>query len=133
MNFELIYPKAELVAKLLKRGYDLNDPSVLDGSHFATQDDAVDDFLQIAFDKIYELVRMYRGNHWTKAFFEDMQHDDLTGEALQYQTILKEAIVEQAVFIYVNGDKEALSDSKDERTEYSPIAIKKLWNYIIKG
>ena len=133
MNYKLIYDRDSFVEKMQDRGYDLTDPSVLDHSHFETQEDAIDDFLQIAFDKIYELVREYRGNHWTKKFMEDMQHDDLTGDALEYQTTLKEAIVEQAVFIWDNGDKEASSDSKDERLVYSPIAVKKLWGLVIRG
>ena len=132
MNYKLIYDRDSFVEKMQDRGYDLTDPSVLDSSHFQTQEEAIDDFLQIAFDKIYELVREYRGNHWTKKFMEDMQHDDLTGDALEYQTTLKEAIVEQAVFIWDNGDKEA-SSNQDDRLVYSPIAVKKLWGLVIRG
>ena len=132
MDYKLIYDRDSFVARMQNRGYDLTDPSVLDCSHFQVQEEAIDDFLQIAFDKIYELIKEYRGKLWTKAFMADMQHDDLTGDALEYQEILKDAIVEQAVFIWDNGDKEA-SSNQDDRLVYSPIAVKKLWGTIIRG
>ena len=48
MNYKLIYDRDSFVERMRDRGYDLTDPSVLDCSHFQTQEEAIDDFLQIA-------------------------------------------------------------------------------------
>ena len=134
MDYKLIFSQTDFVEAMLKKGYDLRDNSVLNSSHFVSQDDAIDDFLQNSFDSIYELIRENRGNHWCELFFEDMQKDLSADEdALKYKVILKEALVEQTIFLWDNGDSDAVADNNEERSPYAPKAVKKLWGTILKG
>ena len=106
---------------------------VLDSTHFDNVEDAVDDFMQNSCKVVYNLIKDYRGREWTNAFFEDMKKTDLTGKALEYQEALHNAIIEQAIFTYDNGDSQATA-SNDERkdyTAYAPKAVKELWDLVL--
>ena len=116
-------------SELDKRGYQLDKDGVLATEHFLTVEDAVDDFMQNAFDIVQELVRNYRGRKWTDAFYEDMKKTDLTGKALKFQEALKEAIIQQAIYTYDNGDASA-SAYKGE-SHYAPKAVSVLWGLVI--
>lgn len=115
--------------ELDKRGYQLDKDGVLATEHFQTVEDAVDDFMQNSFDIVQELVRNYRGRKWTDAFYEDMKKTDLTGKALEFQEALKEAIIQQAIYTYDNGDASA-SAYKGE-SHYAPKAVSVLWGLVI--
>jgi hypothetical protein len=116
-------------SELDKRGYQLDKDGVLATEHFQTVEDAVDDFMQNSFDIVQELVRNYRGRKWTDAFYEDMKKTDLTGKALKFQEALKEAIIQQAIYTYDNGDASA-SAYKGE-SHYAPKAVSVLWGLVI--
>jgi len=116
-------------SELDKRGYQLDKDGVLATEHFQTVEDAVDDFMQNSFDIVQELVRNYRGRKWTDAFYEDMKKTDLTGTALEFQEALKEAIIQQAIYTYDNGDASA-SAYKGE-SHYAPKAVSVLWGLVI--
>lgn len=116
-------------SELDKRGYQLDKDGVLATEHFQTVEDAVDDFMQNSFDIVQELVRNYRGRKWTDAFYEDMKKTDLTGNALKFQEALKEAIIQQAIYTYDNGDASA-SAYKGE-SHYAPKAVSALWGLVI--
>lgn len=119
--------------ELRKRGYNLEADGVLDVTHFDSTEDAVNDFLGNTCDIIYNLVKDYRGKKWADAFFNDMKQTDLTGKALEYQEALHDALIEQAIFTYDNGDSQS-SASNEERaynTAYAPKAVKKLWDLIL--
>ena len=116
-------------SELDKRGYPLDKDGVLATEHFQTVEDAVDDFMQNSFDIVQELVRNYRGRKWTDAFYEDMKKTDLTGKALEFQEALKEAIIQQAIYTYDNGDASA-SAYKGE-SHYAPKAVSALWGLVI--
>ena len=133
MDYKLIISRDEFCTKLKKRGYDLHDDSVLDGKHFETQEDAIDDFLQNVFDMVHDLVVFNRGFKWAKSFFEDMQSNELENEALEYKQALEDALIQQAIYIYDNGDSQATSEMQDKREPYSEKAMQKLWGSILRG
>lgn len=134
MDYKQLITRDDFLNIMLKRGYDFTDTSILVGIHFPTQEDAIDDFFQNAFDTIYELIRENRGNGWTKLFYEDMVKDlSDNPKALEFKTALIEAIVEQTIFYWDNGDRDAIADSQDTRVNYSPKAIRKLWEIILRG
>lgn len=114
---------------LVPRGYILDADGVLDDTHFASREDAVDDFMQNAFDIVEGLIKEYRGKEFTDAFFTDMKHDDLTGKALEYQKLLKKALIEQCIYTYDCGDADASKYTGE--TPYSPKAVKLLWDEIL--
>ena len=133
MDYTIIITRSDFVEKLQKRGYDFTNASVIDITHFESQNDAIDDFLQNVFDMIHELIVFNRGHEWAKAFFEDMQQTDLEGEALDYKNMLIDALVQQAIYIYDNGDSQASSDKEEKRQPYSEKAMQKLWGRILRG
>lgn len=114
---------------LIPRGYDLTDDGVLETSHFKSVDDAIDDFMQNAFNIIVKLIERYRGFKWTANFLEDMKQSDLTGTALEFQERFKQALIEQCIYIYDNGDAAASAYKGEE--EYAPKAVEWLWGKII--
>lgn len=114
---------------LVPRGYILDDDNVLDITHFNSKEDAIDDFMQNAFDIIEGLVVEYRGREFADAFFTDMKRDDLTGKALEIQNRLKKALIEQNIYTYDNGDSEA-SKYVGEKP-YAPKAVKLLWGEVL--
>lgn len=133
MDYKLIISRDDFLDIMLKKGYDFTDTQVLDGVPFQTQEDAIDTYFQDIFDTIYELIEDYRGRVWTKLFFQDMQHKDLTGDALEYQEALITALWQQAVFVWDNGDSSANANKDDNRLPYSPKAVKTLWDIILRG
>ena len=118
---------------LRKRGYNLEKEGVLDTSHFDTPKDAVDDYMLNICNIVFHLISRYRGRTWTRAYFEDMAKDDLTGKALEYKEALHNAIIEQAIFTYDNGDSEATSNDEDRKynTAFSPKAVAELWDLVL--
>lgn len=110
---------------LVPRGYILDDDNVLDTTHFNSKQDAIDDFMQNAFDIIEGLIVDYRGKEFADAFFTDMARNDLTGKALKIQKTLKKALIEQNIYTYDCGDAEA-SKYVGEKP-YAPKAVKLLW------
>lgn len=118
---------------LRKRGYNLEKEGVLDTSHFDTPQDAVDDFMLNICNIVFHLISRYRGRVWTRAYFEDMAKSDLTGKALEYKEALHNAIIEQAIFTYDNGDSEANSNNDDRKnnTAFSPKAVAELWELVL--
>lgn len=116
---------SDIQIDLTKRGYDLTADNVLDSTHFETKEDAINDFLQGAFDNIYDLVVKYRGEQWADAYFTDMQSNSLTGEALVYKQKLQRAFIEQCIFIYDNGDTE--TTHFEGKYPYAPKAVNALW------
>ena len=119
--------------ELKKRGYDFNTDGVLDSTHFDNVEDAVDDFMQNSCKVVYNLIKDYRGREWTNAFFEDMKQTDLTGKALEYQECLHDAIIEQAIFTYDNGDSQSSASNEERKynTAYAPKAVSELWDIVL--
>ena len=118
---------------LKKRGYNLQADGVLDDSHFENRDDAIDDFLGNTTKIIYNLVKDYRGKSFADAFFDDMKKTDLTGKALEYQEALHNALIEQAIYTYDNGDSEtsSINDERKANSVYAPKAVKELWELVL--
>lgn len=129
MQFDFKYSDYFTADDLVKRGYDLMQDGVLDTTHFRSKEDAVDDFLQNAFDVIYDLVVKFRGEKWAIAFFTDMKHTDLTDDAKYYQEKLKYALIQQVIYIYDNGDTQATFH--DGRKPYSEKAVNAIWSNIL--
>lgn len=127
------YTKYVKIEDLRKRGYNLEQEGVLDISHFDTLKDAVDDFMLNACNIVFNLIKSYRGRLWTNAFFEDMAKDNLTGKALEYKKALHNAIIEQAIFTYDNGDSQATSKNEDRKynTAHAPKAAAELWDLVL--
>ncbi len=117
------------VEDLAKRGYDLRQEGILDKSHFASLEDAIDDFMNDVFDTIYGLIENYRGSVWAKKFFEDMATTLTNETALEYQYSLKRALIEQAIFTYDNGNPDATFDQNQK--PYAPKAVKAMWHNIL--
>ncbi len=119
---------------LRKRGYNLEADDILDKSHFDNLEDAIDDFMDNSLRAIYNLFVHYKGRHIADAFFTDMARDDLTGIAKDYKGLLNRALIEQAIFIYDNGDANANSgyEERYDRSSYSPKAIAEIWDVITR-
>jgi len=120
--------------QLRKRGYNLESNGVLDISHFDSLDDAIDDFCNGALNQLYELIAKYTSRAWADAFLSDMARKDLVNTiALEYQELFKDALIEQIIYVYDNGDSSATSDNQDrkDRSPYSPKAVEKLWDRIL--
>ena len=114
---------------ILSRGYDLKVEGRLVKGDFLTIEDAISQFCYEVVDSIVGLIEAYRGQLWTLEFIQDMCQDNLVGAALSYQDALKGAILDQAIFIYENGSKEASAIVDNNRIEYSPKAMRRLWNF----
>lgn len=128
------YSKFLTYEDIKSRGYDLKVTGRLNQGDFETIEEAIDDFIREVVDGIYNLIASYRGNCWTRAFFEDMENitDDSHPNAIIMNETLKWAILTQAIFIYENGDKEALSKVDIERVGFSPKVIRRLWEGILR-
>ena len=111
------------------RGYDFMADGVLDDTHFQSKEEACDDFMQNSFNIVHGLIKKRRGRQWTDAFFEDMKKQDLTGKAIEYQEALKQALIEQAIYTYDNGD--ASASKYEGESAYAPKAVSALWDFII--
>ena len=121
-NYKDYFTKEDLA----KRGYNLEADGVLETSHFRTIEDAIDDFMNDAFDTIFHLIEDYRGEQWASDYFTDMAKTDLPPVAIKWQQALKKALIEQAIFIYDNGNPNATFN--DGRSQYAPKAIEQLWH-----
>ena len=132
MNFN--YKNYYSVEDLRKRGYNLKAEDVLDDSHFDNIDDAIDDFMDDTFRNIYNLFVQYKGRKIADAFFTDMARDDLTGIAKDIKERLNRCLVEQAIFIYDNGDANAQSgyQERSDRTSYAPKAMAEIMDVITR-
>lgn len=119
--------------ELKQRGYNLQADGVLDDTHFENREDAINDFMLNVCNIIYNLVKEYRGRKWADAFFEDMKKTDLTGKALEYQESLHDAIIEQAIFTYDNGDSQSSASNEERKynTAYAPKAVSELWDIVL--
>lgn len=120
---------------LRKRGYNLEQESVLDRTHFDNLEDAINDFMFNVVQSIYNLFLSYHSREVTDAFFEDMKSDDLTGKALDFKQRLKLALIEQAIYIYDNGDSNTASynQERQERSPYAPKAVAELWDILTRN
>ena len=127
------YTKYVKLEDLRKRGYNLEAEGVLEISHFDTLKDAVDDFMLNVCNIVFNLIKSYRGRIWTNAFFEDMAKDNLVGTALEYKEALHNAIIEQAIFNYDNGDSQTTSNNEDRKhnTAHAPKAAAELWDLVL--
>lgn len=130
---ELDYKDYFTKEDLRVRGYNLEADGVLDISHFDTLENAIDDFMDNTLRAIYNLFVEYRGRKWADAFFSDMKNIDLTGKALEYKQLLNRALVEQAIFIYDNGDSNANAsyDERISKSKVSPKAVAEIWDILI--
>lgn len=120
--------------QLRKRGYNLEADGVLTTSHFDSVDDAIDDFCNGCLNQLAELIAKYKSRAWSDAFLSDMARNDLTNAtALEYQELFKDALIEQIIYVYDNGDSSATSDNQDrkDRSPYSPKAVEKLWDRVL--
>lgn len=130
LNYNNYFTKEEL----RKRGYNLESDGVLDISHFDMMQDAIDDFMGNVLEVIYNLFVEYKGRKWADAFFEDMANDytELKGKALDCKKRLNKALIEQAIFVYDNGDSQATASYEDRqyRSPYAPKAIAQLWDIL---
>lgn len=131
---ELDYKNYFTKDNLRVRGYDLAADGVLDTSHFDSLDNAIDDFMDNTLRIIYNLFVEYKGREFANAFFTDMARNDLTGTALDYKQRLNRALIEQAIFIYDNGDVDADSSYQERsyRSPYAPKAAKELWDILYR-
>lgn len=115
------------------RGYDLTKDGALLQGDFLTIQDSAKQFIKECCDMIWALIEKHRGVNWTNLFKKDMESTSLTGNALRYQEVLKNVMLEQIVFIYENGDINASATKDDTKRSISPKVITKLYNYgIIK-
>ena len=130
LNYNNYFTKEELRV----RGYNLESDGVLDISHFDMLQDAIDDFMDNVLRTIYNLFVEYKGREWADAFFEDMANDyaELDGKALDFKQRLNRALIEQAIFVYDNGDSQATAgyDDRAYRSPYAPKAIAELWDIL---
>ena len=120
--------------ELRKRGYNLKSDGVLVASHFDSIEDAIDDFCNGALRQLKELIVKYTSRAWAEAFLSDMKRKDLTNEtAKMYQELFHDALIEQIIYIYDNGDSSADSDNgaRKDRSEYSPKAVELLWDKVL--
>lgn len=121
---------------ICNRGYDLKAEGRLNQGDFLTIDVAIDDFLQEVFNSIYDLIESYKGKKWTRFFFEDMATEidkELYPNAYSMQETLKWSLIEQAVFIYENGDVMTSGKIEPDKLGYSQKVIRKLWSFDLLG
>jgi len=131
MEYTNIISRDDFKEYLTKKGYNLDAEGVLDTTHFLTPEDAQDDFLQNAFDNIYNFIGEVAGACYRDAFFEDMSEDVSSSEkATLYKDDLIEAIEQEAIFIYDNGDS-TTNASEDDRMHLAPKALNCLYRRIL--
>jgi len=133
VEYTEVITRADFCEKLAVRGYDLY--TILDTTHFRKTEDAIDDFLATVFDSVYEMIDGYRGKKWCEAFFEDMSIEGMTGvtdsDQIETNEWLIKALVEQAIFLYDNGDSDASSSKEKTNNPYSEKTVRILWNHYI--
>lgn len=130
VEYTEVITRADFCEKLAVRGYDLY--TILDTTHFRSTEDAIDDFLKTTFDSIYGLIESYRGKRWCKLFFEDMSiegMDSVTDEnQIEKNEALIKTLVEQGIFLYDNGDSDAIASKEKENNPYGEKAVRILWD-----
>ena len=111
------------------RGYDLTKDGALLKGDFLTIQDSANQFITECCDMVWGLIEKHRGVEWTTKFKQDMESENLSGNALTYQDMIKKVMLEQIVFIYENGDSNASSIIDVNKRAISPKVITKLYNY----
>lgn len=111
------------------RGYDLTKDGALLKGDFLTIQDSANQFINECCDMVWGLIEKHRGVEWTTKFKQDMESDNLSGNALTYQDMIKKVMLEQIVFIYENGDSNASAIIDVNKRAISPKVITKLYNY----
>lgn len=111
------------------RGYDLTKDGALLKGDFLTIQDSANQFITECCDMVWGLIEKHRGVEWTTKFKQDMESNNLSGNALTYQDMIKKVMLEQIVFIYENGDSNASSIIDVNKRAISPKVITKLYNY----
>lgn len=111
------------------RGYDLTKDGALLIGDFLTIQDSANQFITECCDMIWGLIEKHRGVEWTNLFRKDMESENLSGNALTYQDMIKKVMLEQIVFIYENGDSNASAIIDVNKRAISPKVITKLYNY----
>lgn len=111
------------------RGYDLTKDGALLKGDFLTIQDSANQFITECCDMVWGLIEKHRGVEWTTKFKQDMESDNLSGNALTYQDMIKKVMLEQIVFIYENGDSNASAIIDVNKRAISPKVITKLYNY----
>lgn len=111
------------------RGYDLTKDGALLKGDFLTIQDSANQFITECCDMVWGLIEKHRGVEWTNQFKQDMESDNLSGNALTYQDMIKKVMLEQIVFIYENGDSNASAIIDVNKRAISPKVITKLYNY----
>ena len=111
------------------RGYDLTKDGALLKGDFLTIQDSANQFINECCDMVWGLIEKHRGVEWTTKFKQDMESENLSGNALTYQDMIKKVMLEQIVFIYENGDSNASATIDVNKRAISPKVITKLYNY----
>lgn len=111
------------------RGYDLTKDGALLKGDFLTIQDSANQFITECCDMVWGLIEKHRGVEWTNKFKQDMESNNLSGNALTYQDMIKKVMLEQIVFIYENGDSNASAIIDVNKRAISPKVITKLYNY----
>lgn len=111
------------------RGYDLTKDGALLKGDFLTIQDSANQFITECCDMVWGLIEKHRGVEWTNLFRKDMESNNLSGNALTYQDMIKKVMLEQIVFIYENGDSNASAIIDINKRAISPKVITKLYNY----
>ena len=111
------------------RGYDLTKDGALLQGDFLTIQDSANQFITECCDMVWGLIEKHRGVEWTNLFRKDMESENLSGNALTYQDMIKKVMLEQIVFIYENGDSNASAIIDVNKRAISPKVITKLYNY----
>lgn len=111
------------------RGYDLTKDGALLKGDFLTIQDSANQFITECCDMVWGLIEKHRGVEWTTKFKQDMESENLSGNALTYQDMIKKVMLEQIVFIYENGDSNASAIIDVNKRAISPKVITKLYNY----
>ena len=110
------------------RGYDLLVDGRLNQGDFETIEASANQFIDECCGMIWGLIAKHRGYVWTNEFKQDMMRDDLNDMALVCQQVLKEAMLDQVIFIYENGDASASATIDTTKRTISPRAIGKLYS-----
>lgn len=117
------------IEEVKTRGYDLTKDGALLKGDFLTIQDSANQFITECCDMVWGLIEKHRGVEWTNQFKQDMESDNLSGNALTYQDMIKKVMLEQIVFIYENGDSNASAIIDVNKRAISPKVITKLYNY----
>ena len=113
-----------------KRGYDLTVDGRMNQGDFLTIEDAANQFIEECCNSVWSLIEKNRGFKWTNLFKKDVENDEIKDDLLDlYKNRLKEAMIEQIIFIYENGDYNASGIVDATRKANSPKMLNKLYNF----